>query len=277
MMARWLTILFFLNLWINTASASDLMVPFIFGGTEVTAESPLARQNVLLEAKMMRVSFTCSAVILNEQVLLTATHCLGGNGWADIVAHFTLDRKKSGVRIKVVDRAMVTWPLPTTPTDRDDLALLKLEAPVPQGYEAVKIWPTTEIFAGDEVILAGYGQSVNHADDNQTGLGVLRSVNQTILEFPYGQREVRISIEERGACFGDSGGPAYIQKEDTPYLFAIASRLTARNKIRDGEGRRPAEYACLYDIIYTQVHPHLNWINQTLISWNMKPLTSSKQ
>ncbi|MGE0764003.1 MAG: trypsin-like serine protease [Bdellovibrionales bacterium] len=268
-MNTWIGVFAALFLWSWAAQAQ--LGPRIVNGAEVEEGSEIAQQTVLLEAKMMRASFICTAVILNEQVLMTAAHCLGGNFWADIVAHFTVKKQKTGIRLKVVNRTAVRWPLPADTKDWDDIALLKLERPIPTNYRPVRLQNLPVLGTDSKVILAGYGRYKARADNGDGGAGILRWTEQNILEFPYGAREVRINIEGGGTCHGDSGGPVFVEREDGLDLMGIASRLTVRNKVSDGNGRNPPEYACLYDIIYGQVWPHATWVDAVLKEWGFAP------
>lgn len=145
-------------------------IPGIVNGTEVSVNDPIAKSIFMLTGKYQRFSFTCTGSILSKDLIVTAAHCQGPYGGADILQ------------------------------------------------------------SGDLVILAGYGINVpampNRGDG---GVGILRSVQQNILEPQYGNTEILINIKNKGTCSGDSGGLAFIQKDNEIYLFGVASRMTDKD------------------------------------------------
>lgn len=146
-------------------------------------------------------------------------------------------------------------PPPEKITDQSDIALIKFRGALPAGYKPATFLSDKSLLKrGAMVTVAGYG--VNHVeleemnpkkwnpqklaeaieygevicDDNyktchevvMTGDGKLRQGKAPISSIQ--ETEVRLNETEAGTCSGDSGGPAYIEKDGVYYLFGITSR-----------------------------------------------------
>lgn len=235
-----------------------VVAPFIIGGNDELPGSAISQQTVYIKGKIQRASFTCTGSILNENMILTAGHCLGGGGYADLTVHFGVQGAENA--IKVINQIRVR-DIADTEYDWDDVAVLKLEKNIPAGFHPVKFLENPDLLInGAKVILAGYGQTVAHPPSSGNGnSGRLRSVEQTVLQTPYGQTEFLISLAGKGPCRGDSGGPAFINVNGELQQIGIASRMTENDRIPGG-GRNP-EYACTVDLVYSNVLAQQKWIN----------------
>ncbi|MGE5086120.1 MAG: S1 family peptidase [Bacillota bacterium] len=140
-------------------------------------------------------------------------------------------------------------------SDQSDIALIKFRGALPEGYKpAIFLSDESLLKRGAIVTVAGYG--VNHVELEDfnpktlsadrlaesidsgevvcndkyqscykvvmTGDGKLRQGKAPISSLQ--QTEVRLNETEAGTCAGDSGGPAYIEKDGVYYLFGITSR-----------------------------------------------------
>lgn len=161
----------------------------------------------------------CTASLINERVVLTASHCV--RGWDGLANQYEFQREGSQERVPV--RSIVnlgpnagrhlsaseldSWflrNLAVTPDGRgnNDVALVALERPIflPRYAPVSPSFPS----AGQTVTTAGYGCTENVT---QSGSGVLRSKSWLYS----GER----SFERSAAlCPGDSGGPAWIGASD---------------------------------------------------------------
>lgn len=251
----------------NLVLAADGVVGFqpkIIGGVEVSEGHPLAQSTVLIIGKIARASFTCTGVVLAEDMILTAGHCLGGPGYASLEIYFRTRKNGKGPVIKGVRQMRMAAPKLGVELDWDDVAVVKLASKIPDNYKPVEIIPAAQMIQNQtEVILAGYGITVPQMPKNgDGGAGVLRLVQQVVINPNYGQKEFLVSIEKKGSCSGDSGGPAYIEEQGRLYLAGIASRMT-KNNIVSGSGSK-AEYACIVDLVYSNVLSQMNWIQDAI-------------
>jgi secreted trypsin-like serine protease len=243
--------------------------PEIANGIEVTANDPIAKSTVMLTGKYQHFSFSCTGSILSKDLIVTAAHCLGPYGAAKIIAFFGVNKNKSGLTYNVIKQILPETYSSERTQDWNDVALLLLEKPIPANYQAAQLISESDILqSGNLVILAGYGINMpampKHGDG---GLGVLRSVVQNILEPQYGNTEVLINIKNKGTCSGDSGGPAFLQKDNQIYLFGVASRMTDKDIV---PGSKPTRYECTEEIVYTNILKQMEWLRSAEVELRKK-------
>ncbi len=108
-------------------------------------------------------------------------------------------------------------------TDQGDMLLLKFDGGLPAGFEPAKLLAQDiQLAIGGDVTLAGYGYTngVTHASDDK-----LRQVSVKIENPTHGAFEVLMNQKSgKGACHGDSGGPAFFAINGVNYLFGVTSR-----------------------------------------------------
>ena len=171
-------------------------------------------------------------------------------------------------------------PPPDKVTDQSDIALIKFRGALPEGYKpATFLMDKSLLKRGTLVTVAGYGVShveleemnpkklspekLAEAIDNgevtcdgkynncyeivMTGDGKLRQGKAPISSVQ--ETEVRLDETKAGTCSGDSGGPAYIEKDGVNYLFGITSR---GSELCNGYG------------VYTNALEFSTWIQDTI-------------
>ena len=153
------------------------------------------------------------------------------------------------------------------------MAMLTLEKDAPADFKFAKL-PTAEGAprVSDKLTLAGYGvtdpivnllvvnprsgQIVGLLPNDAPGSGLLRQVDDIeILQETQDKREVLLSGNQgnKGACHGDSGGPAYRKESNGTYtLLGVTSR-----------GTNPTGN-CDRDAVYGSVAGQLDWIRTAL-------------
>lgn len=146
----------------------------------------------------------------------------------------------------------------TQNTDWNDLALIKFSGTVPEGFKpATFLTDETLLKKGAFVKLAGYGvtaveteevngkkmKNIDRAiasgevlcEDEEKYEGCFRihyqgedDLHETSAPIAgVALTEVRLDETDHGTCVGDSGGPAYIEKDGVNYFFGITSRGSA--------------------------------------------------
>lgn len=164
-------------------------------------------------------------------------------------------------------------------TDWHDLALIKFSGAVPEGYKpATFLTDTSWLKKGASVKLAGYG--ITRVDAEEVSAKKYRNIGElvesgeivcdddkyshcykmdfigddelyetsTLIE-AIAQTEVRLDESNgHGTCIGDSGGPAYIEKDGVNYFFGITSR---------------GSFSCDGTGVYTNAIYFKDWIEQT--------------
>src|SRR5262249_6612340 len=122
---------------------------------------------------------------------------------------------------------------------------------LPSGYAPNEILGDERLLKRNEtVVLAGFGitNSGTHA-----GAGVLRATQVRIADESFGKTEVLLDqTDGRGACHGDSGGPAYLQQGSSLLLWGVTSR--------GYPNRAPDD--CVHESVYTKISDHLDFLNE---------------
>lgn len=192
-----------------------------------------------------------------------------------------LDVKNAHVLIVTDFKANTKWNPNADDTslgDRGDIALVKFKGPLPTGFKpATFLQDPSFLQRGTLVTVAGYGvnsvetrsidpkkyRNLEQAiadgevicDYNQSncmevemsGDGILRQTKAPISVVV--ESEVMLDETKAGTCSGDSGGPAYIEKDGQYFLFGVTSRGTA---------------FCNDSGVYTNSLAYAGWIAETI-------------
>lgn len=147
--------------------------------------------------------------------------------------------------------------------EQNDLALIQLARPV-LSVEPAKLYRRQDErdqelwFIGSGGTGTGLtGETIGYKENN----GVLRkaqnkvvAVTQSDLRFVFESGEKGLELEGVSGN-GDSGGPAYLKKEDGYYLLGVSSRV-------DSWFKDVGEYGVKE--LYTRVSSHANWIDKVM-------------
>lgn len=157
----------------------------------------------------------CSGTLVHPQLVVYAAHCGDEVPWI----RFT-DEIEAEARREVVPEQCVVHPIGSYGFGTD-YAFCRLAAPITDiaitpplmGCEVEEM-----LQIGQKVTLVGFGQS----DDPDVNYGVKRFVEAQIGGFSWD--EVFVGDATKGACYGDSGGPALVQLADGSWRsFAVTS------------------------------------------------------
>jgi secreted trypsin-like serine protease len=234
-----------MGLSLSSAFANDDIV----GGTLVQPTDVVARSTVILTDG----NALCSASIIDTDLLVTAAHCVTGVGQLYVGFTMNMNRARSSNFQQVLGFEVTPeWAQTqgrTEAKDQGDIAVVRFAGGLPSGYEPVELLPPTDALRnGEVVVLAGYGIT---SAATQQGAGVLRKTEVTVKNAAFGQTEVELDqTEGRGACHGDSGGPAFVQSGANMLLWGLTNRGYPDNGPDN----------CLTNSIYTRVAPYAAWI-----------------
>jgi secreted trypsin-like serine protease len=169
----------------------------------------------------------CTATLLSTEYALTAAHCIEnvkenslflafGNKFSPqnpqrfVIAALS-DRTRSEVLSKIPS------------TNAHDIAVLKFAGGLPPGYQPARILPDeyiNNLKVGGVTTIAGFG-----IDNNEEGnVDTLRFTDVHIANPQLSPTDALLDqTKGRGACKGDSGGPAFFYIGGKFYLWGVAS------------------------------------------------------
>lgn len=199
----------------------------------------------------------CTGTLISKELVLTAAHCVTP-GSMGLMVFFTNDIKNmnaynsqyaiKALRHEDYDR--------NRKTDTADIALVRIRGTyLPAGYQPAKILEDFgSLKDGGEVVVAGYG--LNWALAVKKGAGVLRTTKLKLGQARYAKSELILNQSlKKGVCSGDSGGPAYVEKNGQLYLAGVASRGDAAVMLISPK--------CDKFSIYSRVDAYMPWIKET--------------
>lgn len=182
----------------------------------------------------------CTASLVHPRVLITAAHCLGGLGLAGFGESSSSPQMTVGIQHCEAHPQYYDWGIDLAfcvlAEDAPEVAMV----PVIMGCEAEELMP------GREAVVAGFGQS-NEASG--TGGGLKRFTSNTI-DYTQGGR-IYLLGNGNGSCYGDSGGPAYIQLADGSWRVFAAVQ---------GPHPQAPPLGCGFGGTYTLIHTEMEWI-----------------
>lgn len=225
---------------------SDDSKNLIIGGQKVAKKEQVDNYTVSLVD--IRQGSLCTATIIDDHFLVTAAHCLTGNK-IDLKISFALKTSANSLHDITDFRVHPYWP-PQSEKNVNDIGIVYFKEALPKGFEKAPTLPSNYKFENDQkVLLAGFG--ITDGDKNK-GAGTLRSVEAKIKNAKFSDTEILIDqTEHKGACHGDSGGPAFIELSDGKLLYwGVTSR-----------GYGPNGEACESYAVYTKIMPHRRWLN----------------
>lgn len=249
----------------------------IVGGEDVQAEDPIASMTgLLVNIETMAI---CTVSILNQDWLVTAAHCVENSKPEKLlvvfsrtvpttqeeanrtvrpvlgyIAHPQYAEKMDQITQLFVKAAAegrnVTFKEIDNVKDWADIALIQIYGGLPSTHRPASLLLENRLQNGQQVTLAGYGTT--EGGENAGGEGVLRKVHVSVAQRTWGTTEVLMDQSNgKGACHGDSGGPAYLTIHGELKLFGVTSRV-----VND-----PTD-SCTRFTAYTNLVPYLDWIKR---------------
>jgi len=192
----------------------------ILGGIEIESTHPISQSSVfLMTTNYQGKKESCTGVLLHPQIALTAAHCALASQRefaAEIILIFASNiQQYHGVFPDRIQRKVHQVHIhPGYDFEKcqkqiqncDDLALLEFSEPAPEGFLPATILSSKSSFLG-EVWVTGYGQTEFQSS------GTLRIAHRPLLSplLPEAPIFTVNQMDKKGSCFGDSGGPVWVQ------------------------------------------------------------------
>lgn len=225
----------------------------IVGGTKVSATDPITSSTVALVTPKGK-SF-CTGSLIGPKLVVTASHCLVDYDDELTVAFGTVAKSGSikPENLRVASKFFVHEDYNTDAMDEEDptnapndIALVHLKEAAPAGFKPVNVLKDSDSVAeGETLTLAGFGLT-HHMFGTS---GTLRKVNTKIKKLLTNVKELEFGEKANmSACMGDSGGPAFVVRNNKLVLIGVTSRGSSR---------------CDSTGIYTDVRYFGSWIKDT--------------
>lgn len=195
----------------------------------------------------------CTGTALARDLVLTAAHCVAPQATYRVS---TPDHPKGFATARIAVHPRYDAENYRKGRVTADVALIRLAEPLPAAMLPAPLGRPERIAAGDRLVIAGYGTVAPRSD---AGLGVPRAATLTVTGRP-GNLQIRLVDPQAqdtrfglGACTGDSGGPAFQQRDGTYEVVGIVSWSTGP-KFTTGCGGLTG---------LTPLSLHRNWIERT--------------
>jgi hypothetical protein len=209
-----------LALWLSLCAPASALV----GGATVVRETAAGRHLVMIVSTRGSV---CTGTALARDVVLTAAHCVEPPATYRVMADGITAPGLPLLRRAVHPRYDAGHYRAGRVTA--DVALLKLETPLPASVVPAALAPDRRVAAGERLVVAGIGSAVHQSE---SGMGVPRQAALVVTGRP-GNLQIRLmdpaTRDKRsglGACTGDSGGPAFLETDGRYAVIGVVSWST---------------------------------------------------
>jgi secreted trypsin-like serine protease len=196
----------------------------IVGGQKATDDDLVAASTFRI---VLNKTHYCTATLVGKNQLLTAAHCFDGVSRNDqIEIGFGVDGLPVG-NLKVKDfkihpgyKGMASVVDLVPESQLYDLAVIVFEGELSEKMNPVRLAEPGFVYTSMPIIVAGYGVT-STSDQSRRPLAWFIS-ELSSLSNKFNELQIDQSIGS-GACYGDSGGPAFIAGEEAACLQLIGS------------------------------------------------------
>lgn len=191
----------------------------IIGGIKATSTDAITSSTVaLITVDAYGIMAYCTGTLVSKNLVLTAAHCLKENQYkpsiffGEVLPSFDEQSKLLQVS-EWVTHPEYGWTYDdnhSAISTHHDIALIKLQSEIPAMAQPVPILDSSvQVKVGDSLLLTGYGLIDDLNYKMAEGLNYVRVPVADLLT----NIIVTDQTNARGACNGDSGGPAFLETD----------------------------------------------------------------
>ena len=221
----------------------------IVNGHTVKGRNGLSSFVVAIVSQRPEGTALCSGSILTADTILTAAHCLATDPTTTKIIFASSIRlaNESNTRQVLRQEQNSLWQGDNSANGLGDLAILYFEGGLPKGFQQVTLAPKSiNLSPHTGVRFLGYGVTNGQT---HAGAGQLRQTDSTILQ-PLSSTQIETDGRTASVCFGDSGGPAFVEYNGQWVQWGLASSVLSQD--------------CNQASVHTTVMSYIRWMNSTI-------------
>lgn len=208
-----------LTLLFITLPISLTAFAFLYKGTPITDPKDPAFQSAA--ALLIEGRFTCTGTVISEKHVLTAAHCIEGREYSKGSVVFGQNIESRSRHVRPIQWAVAMPEYYRENRPKWDVAILGFDGGIPKGHRAARFASHEEGFKkGKQFSIAGYGQQGYGGST-----GFLNASGFTVDFKDSAEFSATSNWGGSSACYGDSGGPWYLQDGPQMFLLGLSSQL----------------------------------------------------